>query len=648
MNMRAALPNASFLAFTGTPLLAGEERTREVFGDYVSVYDFQRSIDEGATVKLYYENRIPELQLANEHFEEDLERLLEEAELDAAQEERLEGEFARQYHLITRDDRLEKIARDLVRHFPNRGFLGKGMVVSIDKATTVRLHDKVRAAWDEEIADLRRRLEGAPTPEADTLRARLLWMEETDMAVVVSQSEDEAAKMRAKGADIAPHRARLEREPGIDEHFKDPGHPLRLVFICSMWLTGFDVESCSTLYLDKPMRNHTLMQAIARANRRFEGKGCGLIVDYVGVFAHLQDALAIYGKGESGAMPVSPKAELLAKLREKIAEIENLLRTHGIDLDALSYTERYADVAAMDRRATQALLDAANRLSRERTVKDDFLGRARHVGRLYRAILPDPMAGEVTPRCALIERLAEILRVNSERADISEVMRAVERLLDDSISASESYVIQNRPALRPLTAHSADTLRQRFENGWEHLLVDRLERDLVDKARDLARRNPSRRRLVERLEQLIADYNAGAQGAAEYFEKLLALLGEMTKEEARGLREELSEEELAIFDLLHPPKGLSKKEETRVKAAARNLVETLKTGKLTLDWRKRETTRAAVHMAIQETLDAHLQEETFPKDVFDAVCGAVYEHVFEAYHDDGHSVYAERPPEGGG
>src|SRR5512146_2203306 len=150
LNMRAALPKALFLAFTGTPLIAGEERTREVFGDYVSIYDFQQSVEDGATVPLFYENRTPELQLVNPNLNDDIYRLIEDAELDPEQEEKLERELSRQYHILTRDDRLETVARDIVRHFLGRGFVGKAMVVSIDKATALKMHDKVQKHWRAE------------------------------------------------------------------------------------------------------------------------------------------------------------------------------------------------------------------------------------------------------------------------------------------------------------------------------------------------------------------------------------------------------------------------------------------------------------------------------------------------------------------
>jgi type I restriction enzyme R subunit len=265
MNMRQALPNAAFLGFTGTPLIAGEEeRTREVFGDYVSIYDFSRSIDDGATVPLYYENRIPELQLTNENLNEDMEDLLDAAALDPEQERLLERQFAREYHLITREDRLETVADDLVKHFTGRGYRGKAMMVCVDKATAVRMYDKVQKHWGTYLTELRSARAAAPEADRAPLEEKIAFMESTDMAVVVSQSQNEIEDSKAKGLDIVPHRKRMLQED-MEESFKDEDNPLRLVFVCAMWITGFDVPACSTIYLDKPMKSHTLMQTIARA-----------------------------------------------------------------------------------------------------------------------------------------------------------------------------------------------------------------------------------------------------------------------------------------------------------------------------------------------------------------------------------------------
>ncbi len=211
-----------------------------------------------------------------------------------AYEKKLEREFAREYHLITREDRLEAIAADLVEHFLGRGFRGKAMVVSIDKATAVKMYDRVQKHWARALQQRRGELRTAKGDVAELLRQEIAFIEETDMAVVVSQSQNEIKELAAKGVDIRPHRKRMVEED-LETKFKDQDDPFRLVFVCAMWMTGFDVPSCSTIYMDKPMRNHTLMQTIARANRVFPDKECGTIVDYVGVFRNLNKALAIYG-----------------------------------------------------------------------------------------------------------------------------------------------------------------------------------------------------------------------------------------------------------------------------------------------------------------------------------------------------------------
>jgi type I restriction enzyme R subunit len=318
-NMRRALPNAAFISITGTPLIATDaEKTKEVFGDYVSIYDFAQSIEDGATVPLYYENRIPELQLANEDLSDDLDQLIEEAALDEAQEAQLAQVFSRQYHLITREDRLDRIAEDVVRHFAGRGYRGKAMYIAIDKVTALRMHDKVRTRWNAEITRLETALTGVSGEERAAQEAKIAWMKATDMAVVVSPGQNEQADMAAKGLDIAPHRRRMNDDK-MDVKFKDPDDPFRLVFLCAMWLTGFDAPSCSTIYLDKPMKNHTLMQTIARANRVCGDKEAGLIVDYVGVLRNLQRALAIYARGTgSGELPIKDKAALLAELQKPL------------------------------------------------------------------------------------------------------------------------------------------------------------------------------------------------------------------------------------------------------------------------------------------------------------------------------------------
>ncbi|TKB83697.1 MAG: type I restriction endonuclease subunit R [Nitrospira sp.] len=378
LNMRAALPRALFLAFTGTPLIAGEERTREVFGDYVSIYDFQQSVEDGATVPLFYENRTPELRLENPNLNDDIYNLIEAAGLDDEQEKRLERELGRQYQLLTRDERLETIAKDIVQHFLGRGFQGKAMVISIDKATALRMHDKVRVHWKAEEKRVEQELArlttyGAKTAYPDRIRelkARLDVIRTTDMAVIVSTEQNEIDRMKKLGLDIAPHRKRMNDE-ALDEKFKDSNDPLRLVFVCAMWLTGFDAPSCSTVYLDKPMRNHTLMQTIARANRVFPGKHSGLIVDYANVFASLEKALAIYAKGRGGEQPIRDKQKLVESLRQAITETEAFCLAHGVNLGEIEQTP----VGSLDR--LTKIAEAVERLISPDPLRSTRWGSAR-------------------------------------------------------------------------------------------------------------------------------------------------------------------------------------------------------------------------------------------------------------------------------
>ena len=406
LNMRNALPNASFIGFTGTPLIAGEEKTAEVFGTYVSVYNFSQSIEDGATVPLYYENRIPELQLTNENLNEDMERLLEEAELDEAQENKLEREFAREYHLITREDRIETIADDLVTHFLSRGHRGKAMMICIDKATAVRMYDKAQAYWKEHLEALKKELKTAPEDRTEVIRATIDEMKATDMAVVVSQSQGEVDEMKRKGLDIFPHRQRMVKE-NLDEKFKDPNDPLRLVFVCAMWITGFDVPECSTIYLDKPMRNHTLMQTIARANRVSEGKEAGLIVDYVGIFRNLQKALAIYAKptGTEGAEnPILDKQKLVEFLQMAISEAKTFCNEREINLEAIKTADGYERIKLLDE-AVEAIITGEE-------AKKTFLNMAAKIARVFRAIKPDPLCNDyvadVTVLCVIGKKIQGI------------------------------------------------------------------------------------------------------------------------------------------------------------------------------------------------------------------------------------------------
>jgi type I restriction enzyme R subunit len=625
-NMRRALPNAAFIAFTGTPLIATDaEKTKDVFGDYVSIYDFAQSIEDGATVPLYYENRIPELQLANEGLSDDLDRLVEEAALDEAQEARLAQVFSRQYHLITRDDRLDKIADDVVRHFAGRGYRGKAMYIAIDKATALRMHDKVRA--HAEIQRLEKELPRFSGEERAAQEAKLSWMKATDMAVIVSAGQNEKDDMAAKGLDIVPHRRRMNTED-MEAKFKDPDDPFRLVFLCAMWLTGFDAPSCSTIYLDKPMKNHTLMQTIARANRVCGDKEAGLIVDYVGVFRNLQRALAIYARGTgSGELPIKDKAALLAEFKKALDALLAFAEVQGVTPAPIAQATGLARL--------KALADATDALLGTDAQKQIYLRLENHAWKLYKAALPDPRAAPYAADVAVLHVLAERLRSLTQKPDISGIMGDIETLLDESIigHAIRAPITDDFTKLFDLRAIDFDKLSAAFRKGQKRTQVQMLRAKVEQKLGEMIRRNPTRADFLEKFQSMIAEYNAGSASVDQLFEQLLAFIRSMSQEEQRATREGLDEEELAIFDLLTQPEPkLTKAQEVGVKKIARALLAKLKREKLILDWRLKENAKADVRQTIREQYDD--LPEVYNRRLWEDKVERTFQLMFERYPGD--------------
>ncbi|MUL36772.1 type I restriction endonuclease subunit R [Gloeocapsopsis dulcis] len=637
LNLRNTLPNAGFIGFTGTPLMAGEEKTRAEFGDYISIYNFRQSIEDGATVPLYYENRIPELQLANVDLNEEVYQIIETATLDEEQENKLQREFSREYHLITRGDRQDKIAEDIVNHFLSRGYQGKAMVIAIDRFSALRMYDKVQHYWQQYLKNLKAQLPNCSESEQQRIDTQIAYMEATDMAVVISSAQNEIEDFKKKGLDIKPHRQRMAHEsPGLDEKFKDENNPLRIVFVCAMWITGFDVPSCSTIYLDKPMQNHTLMQTIARANRVFKDKVNGLIVDYIGVFRNLQKALAVYGSASGGGVqegdtPVKAKTALVEQLSEAIAEATDFCIAKGIDLSKLRLTQ---DAFAR----TKVWADAVEAILVNDDSKRTYFSLAGNITRLYKAILPDPNANEFSAAEALFSRLTQEIRSEIPDVDISEVKAQVEALLDESIVAGKFIIPDSQGQYIDLSQLDFEALKAKFTTGYQRTEAEKLKSTIDRKLQGMVRLNKSRANYLEKFQQMIADYNTGSRNVELFFNDLIAFAQDLDVEDKRAIAENLTEEELAIFDLLTKPEvNLTKQEEREVKQVARELLDTLKREKLVLDWRKRQQSRAAVRLAIEETLDQLPQ--SYSTEVYEQKCEQIYKHIYDSYQERGRSIY---------
>jgi len=635
-NMRISLPSASFIGFTGTPLMAGgEEKTREAFGDYVSTYNFAQSVEDGATVPLFYENRVPKLENVNPDIQKDLERVMNFYDLAPEEEEKLEQEFSTFYHLITREDRLNKVAEDIVTHFTARGYNGKAMVVSIDKKTTIRMHAKVKEQMQRHLAKLNIALSKASDEhEKEKIRQVIEQYEGTDMAVVVSQSQNEIADMEEFEIDMRPLRARIQNED-LETKFKDPDSNLRIVFVCAMWITGFDVLNLSTLYLDKPLKNHTLMQTIARANRVYPGKTNGLIVDYIGVFRNIQRALAIYATPESGASIddiIKEKEELVELLVSTAKQTREFLKKLDLDVDDL--------LKAKDAEKIRLVDVFTNRILQDEQTKKGFLDLASDAYQLYKSVLPEPKAEdyyqEVTAYKVIASRIKEVIE---EEADVSQVKKDLEDLLDRSIKAGE-FVI-NEPKLKDLSHIDFEALRKFFDDTEnKNIAAESLSAELEEKIKEMARKNKIRKHFLDRLNSLIHEYNSGSRDLDAFFEELLVLAKELSEEDARAIKENLTEEELAIFDLLIKEK-LNPDEVGRVKKVTHELLAKLKTEKFVLDWKRKEETRADVKITIRDMLYDNLPEPAYTDKDCEDRTQKVYFHIYDNYVDAKVNVYAQ-------
>jgi type I restriction enzyme R subunit len=647
-NMRAGLPNAQFLAFTGTPLLGRGRKTNAWFGDYVSEYNFQQSMDEGATVPLFYEKRVPEVLIQNETLSEEFYEILEDENLDEAQQAKLEKKFAQELEVIKRDDRLETIARDIVYHFPRRGYLGKAMVIAVDKFTAVKMYDKVQHHWKEE----KKRLQGIiRTTANDIEKARLKriieYMRDVQMAVIISEEAGEEEKFKAQKLDVKTHRDRIGK---LDEHghdveynFKDPDHPLQLVFVCSMWLTGFDAPTVSALYLDKPMKDHTLMQTIARANRvtswQINGvtKRNGEIVDYYNVFRNMKKALKDYAQGQEGLdkPPVQEKAELFRLLDEAIEQGIAFCREKEIELtDVMSEKDVFKNIGLFTSFADTLLGNEEWRKS--------FNVYENTITSLYEASKPEILGKPVVRFVAVFQYLRGMIESFIEQTDIDKVSIRIGELLDESVVVenTEKFAVgDNKPEFRiiakgkkwDLSKIDFEKLREDFKHShYKNIEITDLLSFVQRKLELMLQQNLTRTDFAQRLQQIIDTYNSGGTANENYFEQLLQHTREMKEEEERAAREGLTEDELEMFDLLKKD-TMTKDEEQRVKLAAKALLIRLKEGQpkvLVQDWFKDNQSQKKVRAAVEQVLDKKLPD-SYDRVLFKVKCDAIFDAMLD-------------------
>ena len=646
-NMRFhGLPNASYLGFTGTPIIKDEEElTKNIFGEYVSVYDFKRAIEDESTLPLRYINKGEKLDIENPALDERMAEILEDENLDEDQQKKLAYLFQKNYPILTSEPRLDAIAKDLVWHFNERGYQGKAMYVALDKPTAVRMHKLVMKYWPDYLKELEDRIKNAADQqEAQELQRKYDKVAETEVCVVVSGEQNEVDKFRKMDLDIEVHRKKMV-ERNLEKEFKDEDNPFRFAIVCAMWITGFDAPCVSTVYLDKPIKGHTLMQTIARANRVYDDeKENGLIVDYGNVYEQLEKAYSIYGEGTKGqgggkgeGKPVEQLAELEGELKKAIQEVKDYLKSVNFNLTDLKNAKPMKKIGK--------LKEAADCVCLNETTRTSFEIMARNVFRKYKALYPEEQIKPHIKDFNAIEAIYNLLNQNVKTADVTEIMMELQSLVSDSVVVKENEIADKEGVYVDLSTLDFDKLKAAFaKTPRKNTLTYNLQQAIEKKLQQMLKENPLRLEFYERYKEIIADYNAGKtlENTVKAFENLNDFIKDLTVEEQRAVRENLEDQEaLAIFDLLREGKELEGKELKQVKKVARETLDKLKKEKLKIErWRESRQITAQVKGMIYDNLlwlpeDAYTDEDVSLKTV------SVYQHIYSNYYGGGKSVYQQ-------
>lgn len=648
-NMRLALPNAAFLGFTGTPLFKNDQLTRRIFGSYISRYDFKRSEEDGATVKLVYENRGERLGITVSDLNDKIAEKIEDADLDQDQIAHLEKLLGRDYEVITADKRIKKIAADFVDHCSTRWESGKSLFVCIDKLTCARVYQEIMPLWQAKTAMLElhaaklaeeSQAEPSPEQQAAVTKAQnhVIWMKETLIQIIISESQNEVKDFKKWGFDITTHRALIKngfegadgRNVDVESAFKDDKHPFRIAIVCAMWLTGFDVESLATLYIDKPMRAHTLMQAIARANRVYPGKACGVIVDYNGMLKSLREALAQYAMGDDGDNSggeeiIAPLEEMVAALVQAIETGEDHLRGLGFEPNLISGAKGFG--------RTKLLRDAVDTLYTSDENRRRFEIIARQVFERFKALLMEPSALPYAERHDNIEAIYKKIQERRDMSDVTDVLKELHRIINQAIDTNELGSDQQASKVYDLSKIDFTVLRDEFAKKVrrKNTALKDIREVIEAKLQAMLATNPERMDFYKRYQEIIADYNHEKDRVTieETFARLLALSQSMDDEQRRHVQEGLSEEELVLFDLLQKP-DLSKKDREKVKRSSQSLLQSILTHLQHFEnWTAKEQTRADVETFVMDHVLLNLPQPPYSEEEAQKLATKIFDFVLQ-------------------
>lgn len=642
-NMRfQGIPNASYLGFTGTPIIKDEEElTKNIFGEYVSIYDFKRAIDDGATLPLRYLNRGEKLNIDNPQLDEQMVEILEDEDLDNDQKKKLSYLFQRDYVILTAEPRLNAIAKDLVWHFNERGYQGKAMFVSLDKPTAVRMYNLIQKHWAVYVSDLKKQIEKATDQQEErNLQQKLKKVEETEVCVIVSSEQNEVDKFRKMELEIAPHRKKMV-ERNLEKEFKDAENPFRLAIVCAMWITGFDVPCVSTVYLDKPIKGHTLMQTIARANRVYDDeKENGLIVDYGNVYKQLEKAYSVYGEGGKGKggqtgggsggkqKPVELLEQLAEELKESISQTKGYLKELSFDLVVLSSS----DSKPMEK--ISHIRKAVDCVCLNEKTRTKFEIMTRDVFRKYHALFPEDQAKPFIRQFNAIEAIYQQLNQQTKSADVISIIMQLQQVVNGSILIEPTEANEPEGVYVDLSKLDFDKLKAAFaKTDKKNTVVFDLQRAVEKKLEQMVKENPLRLDFYERYQKIIDEYNRGKslEDTIRAFNNLNDFIRDLNFEDARAFREKLDQESLTIFDLLRTGKSLSPLELKEVKKISVDLLTRLKEEKLRIErWRESRQITAQVKTIIFDTLQWLPQSTYSDQDVSEKTIN-VYQHIYTNY-----------------
>ncbi|MFC0267135.1 type I restriction endonuclease subunit R [Kushneria aurantia] len=583
-HMRDALPNASFIGFTGTPIASEDKDTRAVFGDYVSIYDIQDAVDDGATVPIFYESRLARLDINREEINqlsEQVDDLIKDEE-DTGARERTKGEWSRLEKLMGAEPRLQRIAADLVDHFEmrNQAIEGKAMIVAMSRSICARLYSeivKLRPDWHDD------------DPEKGAIK------------VIMTGSAADSAL-------LTPHIYNKATKKRLEKRFKNPADPLKLVIVRDMWLTGFDAPCCHTMYVDKPMKGHNLMQAIARVNRVFKDKPGGLVVDYIGIANELKNALKVYTDSRGRGQPTYSAEEAFAVLEEKLDIIHGMF-ARGANREGFDYS-------GFEEAPHKLLPAAANYLLSLDDGKKRFLDTMLQLTKAYSLCSTLDEARALHKEIAFLSAIkTALVKHTSTNRSLSEAQKnsALKQILDNAVKADDVTDVfalcgLEKPNIGLLSDEFLEDVRQMPHRN---LAVELLEKLLKDDIKARTRTNAvQEKKYSDRLQETLRKYNNRGIETAQVIEELIEMArqfkADMERDEALGL----NPDEIAFYDaLITNESAVRELGDDRLRALAVEVTNKLRSS-TTVDWQVRESVRARLRILVRRTL----QRYKYPPD----------------------------------